>query len=248
MRFAVLLLSTIWAAASWAGAANADGSLQPGRIHQAIVEFHQRPTAKDIAAVQKLGGTLRRRLDIVNGAAFTLPGAAVARVAALSAVKYVHADTEVRKTADVTADTATAVVGATAANGYGYTGRGIGIAVVDSGISGHADLTDASGQSRVKYTQSFDSSIPMNDSYGHGTHVAAIIGGSGKASQAAGSTRSFKGIAPDVHFISLAALDRNGNGKESAVIAAIERAITLKGQYNIGVLNLSLGKPVSKRY
>lgn len=63
-----------------------------------------------------------------------------------------------------------------------------------------------------------------------------------------GYTRSFKGIAPEVHFISLAALDRYGAGKESNVIAAIERAIALKNIYNIRVMNLSLGKPVSKRY
>lgn len=162
----VFLLLAGLAAVSLAGAAKFDVHLQGGHARKVIVEFNARPTAGNLAAIQRLGGTLRRRLDVVNSASFTLPGAAVARVAALPSVKYLHADGDVHETADLLADTAAAAVGSPTANSYGYTGRGIGIAVIDSGISWHLDLTDAAGQSRVKYTESFDAAIPMNDSYG----------------------------------------------------------------------------------
>ena len=57
-----------------------------------------------------------------------------------------------------------------------------------------------------------------------------------------------RGIAPGAHLVSLRVLDRNGEGTDSAVIRAIEKAIELKGVYNIRVLNLSIGRPVFESY
>jgi serine protease AprX len=56
------------------------------------------------------------------------------------------------------------------------------------------------------------------------------------------------GIAPNVSFIKLRVLDANGQGSDSAVIQAIERAIALKRTYNIRVINLSLGRPIYESY
>src|SRR5204862_4561797 len=57
-----------------------------------------------------------------------------------------------------------------------------------------------------------------------------------------------KGVAPGVTLIDLQVLDQNGSGSDSAVIAAIQRAIALKSTYNIRVINLSLGRPVFESY
>ena len=57
-----------------------------------------------------------------------------------------------------------------------------------------------------------------------------------------------RGIAPNANLISLKALNDTGVGTDSAVIAAIQQAIALKSQYNIRVLNLSLGRPVTTSY
>ena len=54
----------------------------------------------------------------------------------------------------------------------------------------------------------------------------------------------FHGIAPKAKLINLRVLDKNGKGTDSAVIAAIQRAIQLKNTYNIRVMNLSIGRPV----
>ncbi len=57
-----------------------------------------------------------------------------------------------------------------------------------------------------------------------------------------------RGIAPNSNIINLKVLDQGGNGTDSAVIAAIDRAVSLKTQYNIGVINISLGRPITESY
>ena len=79
--------------------------------------------------------------------------------------------------------------------------------------------------------------------YGHGTHVAGIAAGNGMLSFGA-----YAGVAPGANIINLVALDSTGSGTDSTVIAAIQRAIQLKDQYNIRVINLSLGRPVYESY
>src|SRR5207342_982645 len=61
-------------------------------------------------------------------------------------------------------------------------------------------------------------------------------------------THTFRGIAPKANLINLRVLDASGSGTDSAVIAAIGQAISLKNQYNIRVINLSLGRPVFESY
>src|ERR1019366_6541472 len=61
-------------------------------------------------------------------------------------------------------------------------------------------------------------------------------------------TRWFEGVAQDASLIKLKVLDSQGNGQDSNVIAAIDAAISLKSKYNIRVINLSLGRPVTTSY
>jgi serine protease AprX len=125
----------------------------------------------------------------------------------------------------------------------GWDGTGIGVAIIDSGITVNEDFKKA-----LAYSQSFvpgDSSTA--DKYGHGTHVAGIIVGSGSNSSS-NSKYQFGGAAPSVSLINLRVLDAFGNGTDSAVISAIERAIALKNVYNIRVINLSLGRPIFSSY
>ena len=104
-------------------------------------------------------------------------------------------------------------------------GTGIGVALIDSGLQGRPDLTNASNVTRVVYNQSFLPGGSYSDGYGHGTHVAGVIAGDGKKSTGSAFTRSFVGIAPEANIINLAVLDENGQGTDSRVIAAIQRAI-----------------------
>jgi len=85
-------------------------------------------------------------------------------------------------------------------------------------------------QPAIQYT-------PTDDPYGHGTHVAGILGSSGDGSV-------YIGMAPNVNLINLRVLDHNGHGTDATVIQAIDKAIELSKTYNIRVINLSLGREV----
>jgi serine protease AprX len=150
----------------------------------------------------------------------------------------------------VTEEFATAVQADVAASQYGFDGTGIGVAVIDSGIADHPDLHGANGASRVVYSQSF---VFLNssttDQFGHGTHVAGLVGGNGASSGSAnGYAATYAGMAPNVNLINLRVLDQNGFGTDSQVIAAIQQAINLKNTYNIRVISMSLGRPVFESY
>ncbi len=80
---------------------------------------------------------------------------------------------------------------------------------------------------------------PPSDQYGHGTHVAGLIAGSG-----APSGGLYPGIATNATLIGLKVLDGVGSGYTSNVIAALEFAVTNKQALGIDVINLSLGHPV----
>src|SRR6202007_2370011 len=141
----------------------------------------------------------------------------------------------------------TAAVKAPVAWSQGLDGPGITLALIDSGIHDSDDLKDAKGHSRILYNQDFIGGGP-DDQYGHGTHIAGILGGSGKDSICTKCTVTYRGVAPGISFVNLRALDKNGRGTDTSVINAIPAAIQLKNTYNIRVINLSLGRPVYESY
>ncbi len=121
----------------------------------------------------------------------------------------------------------------------GVNGQGIGVAIVDSGISPHAALTG-----KVVANVSLITGDPsVLDAFGHGTHVAGIIAGNGTA--ATSVTGLFNGgVAPGVQLVNVRVLGADGVGRTSDVIAGIQWAIANRARYNIRVINLSLGHPV----
>src|SRR5262249_47120861 len=139
---------------------------------------------------------------------------------------------------------------------FGLDGSGISVAIIDSGINdSHEDLQSNrpgngnGGQSRVIYSQNFvEGESTTKDLFGHGTHVAGIVAGDGTASSGKSSYRSIKGIATRANLVNFRVLNAQGEGSESAAIAAIERAITLKTALNIKVINLSIGTSVLDSY
>jgi len=213
-----------------------------------IVQFKVTPRAIHYQRMSARGATVKTRLHSINAAAFTLPVSALTALEKDPDVLYVTPDRAVSLKNDYESF-ASAVEADVAASQYGLDGTGIGVAVIDSGVADHKDFHNASG-TRVVHSESFVSgNTSAVDAYGHGTHVSGIIGGSGSASGAGtGYAQQIAGIAPNVNIINLRVLDQNGAGTDSRVIAAIQRAITLKTQYNIRVINLSLGRPVFESY
>ena len=122
---------------------------------------------------------------------------------------------------------------------FNRAGRGLSVAVIDSGVEPHADLP----LSRIRKFVDFVNgrSMPYDD-FGHGTHVAGLVAGSGAAS--ALLEDPFVGAAPEVDIVALKVLDAEGAGKTSDVIAALEWVANHHATYNIRIVNLSLGHPV----
>ncbi len=120
-----------------------------------------------------------------------------------------------------------------------YTGKGVGIAIIDTGVYPHPDLITPNN--RIKGWVDFvnNRSVPYDDG-GHGTHVAGDAAGNGALSE--GKFRSF---APDANIIGIKVLGLDG-GKTSDVIKGINWAVENKDKYNIKVINMSLGHKAQK--
>src|SRR5271165_110875 len=208
-----------------------------------IVQYKTVPGNIHKDRIRMSGGAVVRDLALVKSVTAQVPSSALAALSEDDAVVYISPDRPVRSHMN---NAAPAVL-ASYAWSLGLDGSGIGVAVIDSGIHNVDDLADSSGQSRIVYSLDLVGG-GTDDGYGHGTHVAGIIGGNGKDSTCPTCDVAIRGIAPNVNLINLRALDNTGAGTDSTVIAAIEAAIQLKDTYNIRVINLSVGRPVYESY
>src|SRR5713226_2902699 len=217
-----------------------------GATVDVIIQFNQTPTAAHHQKVQNRGGALKTKLDFIKGAHYSVPVEALAALADDPDVAYISPNRPVRRSLDHVVSS----VNGDLAYASGWDGTGIGIAVVDSGVSSNYDMNSAgNGPSRIVYSQNFvTTETTTSDNYGHGTHVAGIIAGNGYSSSYFNYPGVYRGIAPQANIISLRALDSTGAGTDSSVIAAIQQAIALQSTYNIRVLNLSLARGVFESY
>ncbi|MCA9796884.1 MAG: S8 family peptidase [Candidatus Eremiobacteraeota bacterium] len=117
----------------------------------------------------------------------------------------------------------------------GITGKGVGVAVIDTGVYPHPDLGDRLVAFK-DYVNGRDGVDNAYDDNGHGSHCAGLVGGDG--SKADGR---FKGPAFEASIIGVKVLDGVGGGQMSNVVKGIQWAIKHKDDYNIRVMSLSLG-------
>ena len=188
------------------------------------------------------------RLDIINSVVVDVPNRLLKQLANNPAVARVHYDRPIAKHNYRTAlTTGTRVVQQT----LGLTGAGIGVAVIDSGITTwHDDLTNESskifpfGDQRVAAFVDFVNrrKTPYDDD-GHGTHVAGAIAGNGYDSKGSKS-----GVRTDASLVSLKVLDAHGIGSVSNIIKAFDWVLANHKRYNIRVVNLSVGAAVTESY
>ena len=149
----------------------------------------------------------------------------------------------------------TQTIGAQAYWQRGLTGKGVDVAVIDSGASPVPGL-DAPGKVVHGPDLSFESQAPTLrnlDTYGHGTFIAGIIAGRGSGAVAgayAGDKTNFLGVAPDARILSLKVASSDGATDVSQVIAAIDWVVQHKNDngMNIRVLNLSFGTDSTQDY
>ncbi|MDD3222018.1 MAG: peptidase S8 [Clostridia bacterium] len=118
---------------------------------------------------------------------------------------------------------------------FPYTGKSIGVAVLDTGIYPHKDFRFP--LNRITAFKDFIKKQPgYYDDNGHGTHVCGIIAGNGSLSEG-----RYRGIAPEAHLIVGKILDSKGNGSINHILKAIRWVIDNRQLYNIRILNISVG-------
>jgi serine protease AprX len=231
------------------------GSPDPSGPAQVIVQKWWAADRGPELAVRRLGGRVLRALPIVGGFAATLPGGrAAADLARVPGVRAVTPDRQVRVRGTMAAagseirSVYPKVVRADDAWRNGVTGQGVTVAVVDTGIAQVPDLAGRivqvpDGLGPPKPCKNLSGELNCDDAYGHGTFVAGIIAGNG-----ASSGGRWKGVAPGARVLSVKIAGANGAADVSNVLAAIQWVVSFKDDYNIRVLNLSLGTDSNQTY
>jgi hypothetical protein len=208
------------------------------------------------ALVERLGGTVGRQLGIIGGFAATVPAPALPRLRASRLVHSVTANQAVqlntiggfdskRYSSSTMYWVAQEVTGAGEYWNNGYTGRGVDVALLDTGV------VEANGLRNGKVVYGPDLSYEADnpdlrhkDTYGHGTHMAGIIAGRDDNTPIyKGNENGFLGMAPGARVVSVKLADHTGATDVSQVIAGIDWVVQNKNRngLNIRVLNLSFG-------
>ncbi|HEX8889457.1 MAG TPA: S8 family serine peptidase, partial [Pyrinomonadaceae bacterium] len=220
-------------------------SAHAGDRVKVIIQTNKIPLGVLDALLSFHGGQLRASFTNFNARVVELPARAVAALAARFDIDFISLDRESLPVGHVSATSgADAVRVSNGTTTSGLDGTGIGIAVIDSGIdTTHKAFLDKSNNLRVVFSKDFTGEGRTDDPYGHGTHVASIVAGNGRISNA-----EYIGIAPNANIINLRVLGATGAGNVSWVLSALDWVMTNRALYNIRVVNMSLGAPAIDSY
>jgi serine protease AprX len=214
----------------------------------AIVVFHHKPTQSDIVDLQRLGvlaGTVYEALPMI---ALTATKYQIFKISHLPAVRSIYGN----RTLQMNMDQRLAINGVDRARGdadlvrhsggQAVSGRGVTVAVLDTGVDGtHADLAGRVAQNvKLADTQGLTigfraptlaENVPNSDqAYGHGTFVAGVIAGSGSRSGG-----KYTGVAPGARLVGLSA----GDLTLSFVLAGFDYILSRGNNLNVRVVNCS---------
>jgi serine protease AprX len=112
------------------------------------------------------------------------------------------------------------------------TGKGVTIAIMDTGIYQHNDFDNRI----IGFKDLVNNRVGIYDDNSHGTHVAGICASCGRMSNG-----KYAGIAPCCNIVMIKILDENGNGETDSIIKGIEWILRNRLRYNIKLLNISVG-------
>ncbi|WP_026220616.1 S8 family serine peptidase [Wenjunlia vitaminophila] len=203
-----------------------------------IVTYRGQRADQVRSTLRDAGVEVRRALPVVHGDAVTVPKATPAAWDALTRRSGAHAEELTSGVAAVwldgvrraSLDRSVPQIGAPTAWDAGFTGEGVKVAVLDTGVDqGHPDLAGVEVAEK-----NFSESPDTVDRNGHGTHVASTVAGSG-----ARSSGQYRGVAPGARILDAKVLADDGWGADSAVIAGMGWAV----EQGAKVVNLSLGSP-----
>jgi serine protease AprX len=192
--------------------------------------------------VVSFAGKRLNNLAFIGGVAATLNYNAIANLSRDAFVSYIHLDKKIKPLGTPGELSLYAqIVHATDVWAQGFSGQGIAVAIVDSGIAPVDDLSLPS--SRIVASVDLTSAPASGDPGGHGTHVAGIVAGNGTD-----SAQSRQGVAPGAKVVNVRVIGAEGVASLSSVIRGIEWVINNRKTYNIRVMNLSLGATATTGY
>jgi serine protease AprX len=256
----LVALSLAALAASAGGSASSRAIAAPAMEGSGVI-VRARPghEASAEALVRKLGGTVRLRLRIIDGFSAALPAGALPKLRADSAILSVTRNTKLRPQSSsystgydpgsdgYSMSSITQLTGARDWWNAGYTGKGVDIALIDSGVApvqglggsgkivNGADLSLESQASNLRYL----------DTYGHGTFMAGLIAGHDSTSMPYGQAppSTYLGMAPDSRIVSVKVATADGGTDMSQMLAGVDWVVQhrLDNGLNIRVINLSYG-------
>jgi serine protease AprX len=205
------------------------------------------------AAITAAGGRVTRDLHIIHGYGVRLGDTAAARLRTRPGVAAVVRNSGMSTSGGATT---TSLSGATLLSAFNQslgtdrvwasaTGKGIGVAVIDTGIAGGlADFRTSQKDATSRVIASAvtnPEATSAGDGYGHGTHVAGLIAGNGFNRPASDQLfGKYAGTAPDARLVSIKASDEHGAATVLDVIYGLQFAVDNRAAYGIRVVNLSL--------
>jgi serine protease AprX len=227
----------------------------PARKVTAIAQFKPSFSERRAKAlVRRHGGKVTARVPLINGLAVRLPAKQAAILARNGNVLALTLNSRVHGTAIEDGALATRFPKTIKADKVwrrGFTGKGIGVAVIDTGIAGDTvDFKDATGASRViANAVTSRTATTAGDGFGHGTHVAGIIAGNSlNRDRRDPFYGKYIGVAPDANLIAVKASDEAGNSTVLDVINGLQFVVDHKAEFNIRVVNLSVSTDTPQSY
>ncbi|WDV45849.1 S8 family peptidase [Clostridiaceae bacterium M8S5] len=203
-----------------------------------IIRFKDNDLNSVSNMILNMSGKIKHNLPIVNSIACSMSSKTIEKLSKNPNIEYIYYDAKVFALMDI----ANYSIHSKYAHDLGYTGEGITVAVVDTGVSPHADLIKPKNRI-VGFKDFVNKRTKPYDDNGHGTHVAGIIAGNGYSSKG-----RYSGIAPKANILAIKALDENGSGTTSDILNSVQYIVDTKNVYNTKVLNLSLGTPTNNSY
>jgi serine protease AprX len=231
----------------------------PHRPVEVIVQLRRKAAGsrEATALIESAGGRVTRRLELIHAVVARMPAGAAARLARSPRVRAVSLNATVAKTGAIDASglrtTFNQSIRSEKSWAAGYTGKGVGVAVVDTGVAGQLPdfrVSRADTRSRVVATAVVNpAATNPTDTFGHGTHIAGLIAGNGANRDAADPLHGrYVGVAPDANLIAIKVDDGHGAATIADVIDGLQFAVDFKRDYNIRVVNLSLRSTEAQSY
>jgi serine protease AprX len=191
-----------------------------------------------VLAVLNVGGTILTQYHLIDAVDAIIPTAAEPLLAALPGITVtLDISVSVQSTPESTgphtpSDAFLPETGATRLAAAGDTGQGVTVAVLDTGID---NLPDFAGR-LIGGVDLTSENNPFQDSYGHGTFVAGLIGGNG-----ASSNGQYSGEAPSAKLVSVKVAGADGTTHLGTLISGLQWAVDHRSTYGIKVVNISMG-------